>query len=72
MDVYAKQIMGERVKKTREYLGMSKVDFCLAADISRPFLDQIEGGRANPSLETLCAVAGALGMTVSDLLEGIR
>lgn len=64
--------MGERVKRTREYLGMSKVDFCLAAGISRPFLDQIEGGRANPSLETLCGVAGALGMTVSDLLEDIR
>ena len=72
MNVYARQIMGDRVRKTREYLGISKVEFSLAAGISRPFLDQIESGKANPSLETLINVAGALGMTVSDLLEGVR
>ena len=72
MNERAKQILGERIKLTRKALGISKVDFCLAAGISRPYLDQIEGGTANSTLEILFKLAPALGMTVSELLEGIE
>ena len=72
MNKHAKQILGERIKLTRKALGISKVDFCLAVGISRPYLDQIEGGTANSTLEILFKLAPALGMTVSELLEGIE
>ena len=72
MNERAKQILGERIKLTRKALGISKVDFCLAVGISRPYLDQIEGGTANSTLEILFKLAPALGMTVSELLEDIE
>lgn len=71
MNEHAKQILGERVERTRKALGISKVDFCVAVGISRPYLDQIESGTANSTLEVLVKLAPALGMTVSELLEGM-
>lgn len=72
MDKRTKQIMGERIESTRRSLHLHKVELCLSAGISRTFLDQIVAGRANPSLEVLCNLAAALGMTVSDLVEGVE
>ena len=69
MDERAKQILGRRVEETRRDLGISKVDFCVATGISRPYLDRIEGGTANITLRVLFKIAPALGMTVSELLE---
>lgn len=53
MDERAKQILGKRVEQTRKDLGISKVDFCVAAGISRPYLDRIEDGTANFTLKVL-------------------
>ena len=72
MNEHARQFLGERVERTRKTLGISKVDFCVAVGISRPYLDQIESGKANSTLEILFKLAPALGMTVSELLEGIE
>ena len=72
MDERAKQILGKRVEQTRRDLGISKVDFCVAVGISRPYLNRIESGTANSTLEVLVKLAPALGMTVSELLEGIE
>ena len=72
MNEHARQILGERVERTRKTLGISKADFCVAVGISRPYLDQIESGKANSTLEILFKLAPALGMTVSELLEGIE
>ena len=68
MDERAKQILGRRVEETRRDLGISKVDFCVATGIS----DRIEDGTANFTLKVLFKIAPALGMTVSELLEGIE
>lgn len=72
MNERAKQILGKRVKQARRDLGISKVDFCVAAEISRPYLDRIENGTANITVKVLFNIAPALGMTVSELLEGIE
>ena len=72
MNEHAKQILGERVERTRKALGISKVDFCVATGIRRPYLYRIEGGTANFTLKVLFKIAPALGMTVSELLEGIE
>jgi len=72
MDERTKQILGKRVEQTRRDLGISKVDFCVAVGISRPYLNRIESGTANSTLEVLVKLAPALGMTVSELLEGIE
>lgn len=71
MDENAHKKLGERIEFMRERLGISKVDFCHAAGISRPYLDLIERGGGHPSADVLCGVAGALGMTLSELFDGI-
>jgi len=40
-----------------------------ATQISKATLSVIERGQANPTIETLAALAGALGVSVSELLE---
>jgi transcriptional regulator with XRE-family HTH domain len=37
--------------------------------VSKGMLVQIEGGRANPSIATLCRIAAALGVAVAELVE---
>ena len=59
-------------RRDTQGLGISKVDFCVATGISRPYLDRIEDGTANFTLKVLFKIAPALGMTVSELLEGIE
>ena len=72
MNEPAKQILGERVERTRKALGNTKGDVRVATGISRPYLDRIEDGTANFTLKVLFKIAPALGMTVSELLEGIE
>jgi len=45
----------------------------LCGDRNQPtYLDRIEDGTANFTLKVLFKIAPALGMTVSELLEGIE
>ena len=68
-----RMISNQILQNTIEGLkGISKVDFCVATGISRPYLDRIEDGTANFTLKVLFKIAPALGMTVSELLEGIE
>ena len=72
MDERAKQILGRRVEEARRDLGISTVVVCVATGLSRPSLVRIEDGTANFTLKVLFKIAPALGMTVSELLEGIE
>lgn len=61
-------ILAYNVKRLRERNKFSKVRFCDAACISRPFLDKIESGKSDPQLSMLVDIANALGVTVKDLI----
>jgi transcriptional regulator with XRE-family HTH domain len=50
------------VRPARTALGMTQVELARSAGVSLPTVQNIEGGRANPSLTTLEAVLGALGL----------
>jgi len=41
----------------------------LAVPAARSFYQEIEAGRANPSLEMLLRIARVIGVTISDLLK---
>lgn len=70
MNENLRHILGTNVRRLRQVRGMTKVDFCMTAGISRPILDKMERGEANVQLDTLCKVAAALGAEPSDLLRG--
>jgi transcriptional regulator with XRE-family HTH domain len=59
------------LRRFREGAGISQEDLAFAADIHRTQVSFIEGGHRMPRLDTLVKLAGALGATANDLLEGI-
>lgn len=62
----------ERLRELRSERGLRLKDVAEVADISVPYLSDLERGRTNPSLETLQTLAGAYQITVHDLLEGVE
>jgi transcriptional regulator with XRE-family HTH domain len=60
--------LGRVVRALRTERGLSQEAVAHAAGISVPYLSDVERGVRNPSLEILSAVAGALGMALSDLI----
>lgn len=62
--------IGERVRAERQLRGISLRALARGAGVSASLVSQIETGRIRPSVSTLYAVTGALGLSVTDLLEG--
>lgn len=58
-----------RLRKNREFTFDALAQ---RADVSKGTLVQIEQGRANPSISTLCRLAVALGVSVSDLVSAVN
>lgn len=61
---------GERVRNARKRSGLTQREAALAAGISLSQLKKIETGEYSPRLETLRALAVALGVKTTDLQEG--
>ena len=66
-----RDVLGPRLRTTREDQGERLVDVAEKAGISPQYLSEIERGRKEPSSEMIAAVAGALGLDLADLLIGI-
>lgn len=60
--------LGRAVRAARTTRGLSMRALAGAAEISQPFLSQIEAGQAMPSVVTLFKVAKGLGISPSELL----
>ncbi len=60
--------VGQRVRSLREEKRLGQVDLAEAAGVSVRQIARIEAGTANLTLETLDAVAGALGVKAAALL----
>ncbi len=61
--------IGERIRAVRQSRGTSLRALARQANVSASLISQIETGRLRPSVSTLYAVTGALGVPLSDLLE---
>ncbi|OZC90624.1 hypothetical protein CH254_06775 [Rhodococcus sp. 06-412-2C] len=61
--------VGTSIRALRKRAGLSATSLAAACGISQPFLSQVERGVSAPSLSTLYALADALGVGVSELLE---
>jgi repressor LexA len=58
---------GERLKEVREQKGLTQNRLAELSGVSREYINQVEGGRrrGRPSMETVVALAGALGVEPS-------
>lgn len=61
--------MAHKVATLRAKLSLTFEQFAALSGVSKGLLVQIEQGRANPSVSTLCKIAAALGVTISDLVD---
>ncbi|MEU0065860.1 helix-turn-helix transcriptional regulator, partial [Streptomyces albidoflavus] len=63
-----RQVVGGALRGERQAQGRTLKEVSEAARISMPYLSEIERGRKEASSEVLAAAAGALGLSLADLL----
>lgn len=64
--------LGDRVRSLRLWRGRTQEGLALAAALDRTAIQDIEGGKTNPKLDTLWAVADALNVPLSWLVSDQR
>lgn len=67
MDKELAATMGQRLRELRESAGLSLREVAKAANISAPFLSDVELGRRFPTNETLALIAQKLRASADDL-----
>jgi quercetin dioxygenase-like cupin family protein/DNA-binding transcriptional regulator YiaG len=60
--------IGGRIRELRRARGLTLVQLAAAANLSHPFLSQLERGRARPSMISLEKIARALGSSQLELI----
>ena len=62
---------GQRIKQIRKQLGLNQGDFAFDVGVAQRTISDWELGKNTPHKSTVERVADNLGMTVSELLEGV-
>lgn len=57
-----------RIKELREFMKVSQCELAKAAQVSQPYLYDLENNRRGAKPETFERIAKALGVEVSDLM----
>lgn len=69
MTEHERSRLGERIRASREAMGMSLADLEASCGVTKGYLSQLERGEAtNPSLEAVQKIAAGLGVRLSELL----
>jgi len=63
--------LGANVKRLRESNEWTQEALAAKAGLDRSYVAGIEAGLRNPSTKALAKLANALGVTLSDLFEGV-
>jgi len=66
-----REIVGKNIRVCRTNAGLTLEELAEKADLSWPYLSEIERGRENISLDKLVPLAKALNVTLSKLVEGV-
>lgn len=61
-------LLGDRIRARRVGLGLTLATVAERSGLSLQYVSNLERGRGNPTLEALTALAGALEVTLGDLL----
>jgi transcriptional regulator with XRE-family HTH domain len=61
--------LGRRLQEVRIERGLTQEELAHRAELDYSYLNQIENGKRNPSLEAVSRIAKALGVTVKDLIS---
>jgi transcriptional regulator with XRE-family HTH domain len=66
-----REALGERLRQLRLERGERLVDTAARAGVSPQYLSEVERGHKDASSEMIAAIAGALGLTVLDLVSDV-
>lgn len=68
---YQKQLakMGMHIRRLRERQGISQEQLAADAEIPYSSINEIEGGKTNPTIASLMAISEALDLSLSELLD---
>ena len=60
---------GQAVRKFRKTQGLSQEELGFKSGLDRTYISGIERGTRNPTLESLCRIARALGVPPSEIVR---
>lgn len=60
--------LGKRLRAQRTKLGFTLAQVADGAQLSLPYLSNLERGRGNPTMDALTKIAGALDISIKDLV----
>lgn len=63
--------IGERIRELRTQTGLSQEKFALKIGMDRTYFASVELGRRNIAIVNLEKIANGLGVSLSDLFEGL-
>lgn len=63
---------GKNIKRMRMKIGLSQEHLAVLVGVHRTTIGELERGDQNPSLINITKIAGALNVSLTDLLEGIE
>ncbi|MBD2389067.1 helix-turn-helix transcriptional regulator [Aphanizomenon flos-aquae NRERC-008] len=72
MDNQARKKLGSNIKQLRTKLELSQEQLAEKADLHRTYVGAVERGERNISLDNILAIARALEISASELLEGVE
>jgi transcriptional regulator with XRE-family HTH domain len=70
--VLLRQVIGNVFRRLRRERGITLRELAEVAQVSVPYLSEIERGRKEPSSEILAAICRALDLELSDLLAEVQ
>jgi transcriptional regulator with XRE-family HTH domain len=70
--VLLRHLIGAALRRARQRQGRTLREVADAAQVSKPYLSEVERGRKEASSEVLAAICRALGLRLSDLLDEVR
>lgn len=71
MSANVRKALGQKIRMTRKKNALSQQKLALMVNVERSYLAKVELGQKNPSLDVLEKISGGLGVTLSELFEGI-
>ncbi|MDI9590818.1 MAG: helix-turn-helix transcriptional regulator [Acidobacteriota bacterium] len=63
--------LGSRIKVLREGQNLSQYTFARMTELDRTYIIGVEKGRRNISIDNLCKISLGLGISLSELCDGI-
>lgn len=63
--------VGNRIRELRSQTGLSQEKFALKIGMDRTYFVRVELGKRNIALKNIEKIANGLGVTLSELFEGI-